>query len=352
MKKKFIVFFSITFFSLLLLGLGVGIFFGPSYLYRRVLTEGIDSPYLSFEKLPPYLFDGQTVDIPIPSEFESKEGEQWVSFPFENFLVPLPLGSLRYKLHPILEKSGLKTEIGLQVISPRDFFFLSFKMGPVIRPQLDLGKDKIFGLPYFSSFIEAMSLEKIWEDLYTKKISLLQNQQKLTLKEMVYNLFLLKTRKKIFKEEEIVSFSYFPKVQAFIGRMKYAQKGSKKEVISFFSKGQVFSYYLETVLNQERGEYLRAKIINEVLVEKRNPDKAIGLYARFKNLSFAEKIDQVGMIHLFSAWSLDRSKVNFIKEIVRYQKRGKMERSWLGPFFFYSKKDDFKKDSTFFEKKK
>ena len=104
--------------------------------------------------------------------------------------------------------------------------------------------------------------------------------------------------------------------------MKPKFGGVTLEKIYLYRDGELYTYYLETSLNQPVSKYLRWNFIRNIEYKENSPEKAVGIYALFRNLDYNQKTNQEGLIHLFSAWSLDQEKVNFMKEMVQYLERG------------------------------
>lgn len=345
--KKLKILFILIFVMALSIGLAAVIL--PYHTYYLALSEGIQNNYIDLPRYPDLYYSGKRVSAIIENDEASLNHDHWRRFPFENYTVPLPYQNPLFVFVPDFKFIDGKERKGFSLISNQGKFYIHFMIGGVYKFKVDYQTDWIFRLPYFSKYIRNKKHEQIWTDIFTKEIKFpeqgklglieyLSLVSKMDLHQMVYNVFVLKSRKN-FLPENVISFAQFPDSNLAIVELEPRFSGTKLEKIFLYRDGELFTYYLETSLNQEISKYLRWNFIKNVEYTENPPEKAIGIYALFRKLEFKQKTNQEGLIHLFTAWTLDPTKKDFLKEMVQYLERGPSTNLvYLKPLYKYSLK--------------
>ena len=67
-------------------------------------------------------------------------------------------------------------------------------------------------------------------------------------------------------------------------------------------------------------------------------DSSVPIYAQYKNLSYKDRVDQMGMTYLYTAWSHDLENREFVRVIILFLERGKDNLKFLQPFYEFAYK--------------
>jgi hypothetical protein len=349
MKKLKVI---LAFLLVLVIVIGIGAVVLPYHTYYLALTEGIQNDYLDLPRYPDMYFKGKTVNAIEQQNNQNDQNintEQWRRFPFVNYSVPLPYQNPLFVFVPDFKFIDGKERTGFNLLSNQGKFYINFMMGGVYKFKVNYQTDWIFRLPYFSKHIRKKKSTELWSDILTKKITFpergnlgfidyLFKIKNLDLHQMVYNVFILKSRK-LFLPEEVQDFALYEENDLAIVKLKPRYGGTTLEKIYLYRDGELYTYYLETSLNQSISKYLRWNYIRNVEYHDNPPEKAIGIYALFRKLEYNQKTGQEGLIHLFSSWSVDQEKSEFMKEMVQYLERGPNTNIvYLKPLYRYSLK--------------
>jgi hypothetical protein len=91
---------------------------------------------------------------------------------------------------------------------------------------------------------------------------------------------------------------------------------------------------------------LRNRYLSSVKYFESNPSASHDIYKWYKMLPYKSKIDQEGMIYLFSAWTHLPDEEGFLKEMIQFLERGKNNMYFLVPLYSYA----YRKYGTNFSK--
>lgn len=347
MKKLKVI---LTLLLVLVVMIGICALVLPYHTYYLALTEGIQNSYIDLPRYPDMYFKGKTVEAINENDEMNINTEQWRRFPFVNYSVPLPYQNPLFVFVPDFKFVDGKERTGFSLVSNQGKFYINFMMGGVYKFKVNYQTDWIFRLPYFSKYIRKKKASELWSDILTKNISFpergnlslvdyLFKIKKLDLHQMVYNIFILKSRK-AFLPDDVQDFAHLKENNLAIVKMTPKFGGTTLEKIYLYRDGELYTYYLETSLNQSVAKYLRWNYIRNVEYHDNPPEKAIGIYALFRKLEYNQKTNQEGLIHLFSAWTLDQEKSEFMKEMVQYLELGPSSNIvYLKPLYKYSFKN-------------
>lgn len=347
--SKIKVFFVL--FLVFLVAVGIAAIILPYHTYYLALNEGIQNNYIDLPKYPSHMYEGKVIENLDSSENEERiNRELWRPFPIENYNIPIPYQNPLFVFVPDFKFVDGKERIGFSLISNQAKFYNNFMMGGVQKFSVNYQTDWIFKLPYFNKYIRQKKPAELWKDILTKKISfpeqgnlsIFQYAQKilqLDLHAMVYNIFILKSRK-AFLPEDVIDYAYFPDRDIAIVEMNAQFGGTKLEKIYMYHDGLLYTYYMESSVDQAVAKYVRWYFINNIRYEVNQPEKAIGLYNLFRDLKFHQKTAQEGLVYLYSAWSLNKKKSEFMKEMIQYLERGPSTNLiYLKPLYKYALKN-------------
>ena len=246
----------------------------------------------------------------------------------------------------------MKDRPGLLIQASDKKTYIKAYPGGSEKINLNLAKDWVFELPYFKNYILSKGLNLIWKDLFTLNIDIPKNVEKakevsyfnylnviskLDARELVYKLYILKIRHKYFGEDTL-NYHYVTNKDFYLIERPHLNSNYRQEEIHFFENGVIHKFYLWANKNKALSDSLRLVILNSLTYTPENKEKSVGIYSEFRNLEFKEKVDQIGMLYLYSAWSLDQRRKEFMKEMIQLLERGKDNTNLLRPLYRYSLK--------------
>jgi hypothetical protein len=265
--------------------------------------------------------------------YEENYAQLWRNFPIRNALVPLPTRHPLFQTIPIIE-SKTKTDIpqvGIIITGPSNREVSRIYTQPEsLYPDHSQGQE-LFKFPYFRNKLKKYSLDQVWKDLFSRKIVI----ESKSLDEMVYDLYILHLRSKLFPPQT-KSYGLIKDGKQAVIELDSKDQDYKIELIMSQESGSIYSYVLRTQLGYEDSRKLRLKFLYEVSFSPMDESMARILYTEFKQLNFARQIDQEGMEYLFSSWTQDLTKVEMLKELIFYMERGGRNSLQLKPFYTYA----------------
>lgn len=322
------------FFSLISLALGLSVWFlwrYPSSLYDKWMKgEGWNKYYEISEFRPLLLKPLEPESIP---EYKEEYPELWKDFPLRSTMLPLPVRHPFFVTVPILDydKKVKSLQLGMNFLGPGGRENSRIYVLPSgIQKDYSIGLD-LFKLPFVKNRIVSLSPEKLWTDIFTKKIEAKDKP----LNEMIQDLYLLYIRSKILPRET-VRYGIIPGKSTAIIELSSKDKDYIMEMVMIQDKGNLFTYVLRTEKNNEESRKLRSKFLYTITFSPTDTDMARILYTEFKQLNFTRQVDQEGMLYLFSAWSQDTSNVDLLKEMIFYLERGSRYHKHLSTFYKYA----------------
>ena len=342
-------------FLIVLLGLVTGaaylVYLAPYHIYTMTLTEGVDTKFLKMAASPAEMRDGNFYnEDSVPDQ--SLENELFTVFHFSNFLLPLPIKNPLYAMIPSIKTEHQQLKLGASFFNPDNKEIFSFMSERLFSFELTAGGQKIFLLPYLKNYIEKKTNEEIWKDMFSKKLSLPANTgksffesveelKKISYLDLVYNLYILYNRHLLFPKN-ITKLSFDLKSSKGLIEFKKENNQEKEEQVYFLDNGIIYSVKFKTRLHSRESKEYRSSLLKEIQFKQSFQDSSIPIYALYKNISYKERIDQKGMIYLYTAWSHDLDNAGYIRVIISFLERGNKNFRFLQPFYDYA----FKKFGT------
>ncbi len=338
-------------FLIVLVGLCVGalhlVSLAPYHIYTLTLTEGVNTKFLKMDASRKELLDGNTIDLVSTKEVDASEN-LFTQFHFSNFIIPLPVDHVLYSMIPAMKIEDQKLKLGAYFLDAKNRDLFSFLSERVLPLNLTTNEQKIFTLPFFSKYIATKSLDEIWMDLFSKKLSLpattgksfydsLDVLKKITYSDLVYNLYILYNRHLLIPPN-IKALSFDPKTNMGLIELPSNDPHEKIEQAFFINNGLIYKITIKTKILYPSARSFRAKFLKELQFKVSHPDSAISIYAQYKNLSYKNRIEQKGMTFLYSAWSHDLENRDFVRVIILFLERGKENLKFLQPFYEYAYK--------------
>ena len=310
--------------------LGFSLSAAPYYYYYKVVNQGENVDWFSLDNRV------AGMEKPDPArdlKVENVENEGlWSKFHFKNHLLPIPVSNPYFFVAPIFnfDPKSKTTNLGISIsnasksIISQVYFLPRFEI-----PQASRGQ-RLFEFPVIANEMKNYELEKVWIDLFSKDLT----KWKISTDEMIYNLYLLEIRSKLF-DENLEKFYFLKDEKKAITQMKYQDKDYISEIVFSRRATTVYPILILTLKGNEEAQKIRYKVIKDLEFLNTTSSLADILYQEFKNLSFKKKIDHEGMLYLLSAWSHTPSNKELLIEAINFLERGTQNQKQLEAFYSY-----------------
>lgn len=343
MLKKFIY---LTIILALLVGAGVLVAIAPYHIYTLTLTEGVNTRFLVMKPTNKVFYDGEEIDVKAPVDMVDEKLYQ--TFHFSHFELPMPINHSLFSLIPLIRIEAAGPRLGASFQNSKNVELFSFMVERPYKLETTYGDQKIFLLPVFKNYIARKSNDDVWRDLFAKKLSLPSNEgksffeslvslQDVSYYELVYNLFILYNRRFVLPETT-ESFSF--EKEKGIGIVSLPSDDPKVRVERLYlnENGLIYPILIKTRMSDDVARNYRDKFIREIKYKHTSADSAIAIYARYKQITYGQRLDQQGMIYLYSAWSHDVNNRDYVRVIILFLERGKLNLKYLKPFYEFAYK--------------
>jgi hypothetical protein len=345
---RFIIF--ITLLICILASAGYVGYLAPYHVYTLALKEGLKTDFIETKVLPREMLLGGNYKLEKHDKNDFKEYERlWSLFHFTHFKIPIPVHHPLYDIIPVInldEKN--KQNLGLQIVNRKGVNMSKFTVLDMKRLSLNLGKYKLFNLPMYKKMILDTKLEKLWDDLFLKDLTLpdyetlgffkyIEAIKIYPYEELVYNLFILKMRAEMFPKNAI-SIGMLNEDKLGIVEVKSDNKKYSKEYIYLKENNNIRILELVTRKYTKAGKDYRNRVLKNIIYQESSEEASVHLYSFFRELNYTQKIDQEGMIYLYAAWSHSMRKKEFLIQMIQWLERGKGNAKQLRPLYNYSLK--------------
>ena len=336
---------------ILIIGSLFGLFYlasiAPYHIYTLTLTEGVDTSFLKMSPTKKSFYDGESITYFEDDELIKSSKSIYTSIHLSNFLVTLPINHFSISMIPTIKVESNQVKVGADIIDPKYRNQFTFMMEREILFDTNIENQKLYLLPIFRNYIAKKSHIEVWSDLFSKKLSLPSNEgksfkesldalNKVSYQELVYNLYILNLRTKLLPED-ILNLKFDPELN--IGLVTISEDETDLvERIYYLHQGIIYPITITTSKLSKLGMYSRNKFIRELKYKLSTKDAAIPIYAEYKNLKYSDRIEQKGMVYLFSAWSHDVDNKDYIRVIILFLERGRSNVKFLRPFYEYAYK--------------
>lgn len=335
--------------GLLLVAGTLGLFvIAPYHIYTLTLTEGVQTSFLMMAPSPSALYDGQEFQFFSSDSGTDRDDSLYETFHFSNFQMPLPLNHPFFSIIPSIKTDSSGPRLGGHFLDGKNNDLISFIVEKTYKLETSSGEHKLFSLPIFRNHIRRKSNEEVWKDLFSKKLSLPSNigesfyESLLALREvsyndLVYNLYILHNRSLLFpKGSKRISFD--SKLGHGLIEIESEDSRNRIERLYIIDKGIIYPITIKTTIGSVAAEKFRSRLLRETVYKSSSVDSSIPIYAQYKNISYAGRIDQQGMTYLFAAWSHDIVNREYVRVIILFLERGKSNLKYLKPFYEYAYK--------------
>jgi hypothetical protein len=337
----------LSMFLTILLVTGYVAYLAPYHVYTIALTEGLKTDFIETKVLPREMLLGGNFKLE-EINVNNKEYEGlWPLFHFTNFKIPIPIHHPLYNLIPVIRlDEKLKSNLGIKISNRNDVIISELLVMDMKKLTLNLGKFKLFNLPIFKKMILDTKLEKIWNDLFLKDLTLPDYDKlgffkyvdvikKYPYNELVYNLFILKMRTDMFPSNAI-NIGMLNEDVLGIVEVKNKTKRYGTEYIYLREKNNIRILELTTKKYSKSGEGYRNRILKNISYQESGEESSVHLYSFFRELNYSQKIDQEGMVYLYSAWSHSFRKKEFLIQMIQWLERGIGNKKQLLPLYNYA----------------
>jgi hypothetical protein len=341
MVKK-IVYLIIT--LALLGGAGVLLAIAPYHIYTLTLTEGVNTTFLKMNPTKDVFYNG---DIDQLNEVRDMKDEGlYQTFHFGHFELPMPINHPLFYLIPVIKIEGAGPRLGASFQNGKNAELFSFMIEKSYKFETTSGDQKLFALPIFKNYISRKSNEEVWGDMFRKKLSLPSNSgesfyeslkvlRQVSYYDLVYNLYVLYNRNFSLPPES-KRFYFYPERKMGIIELPSEDPKMLTERLYIIENGFVYPVLIKTRMSNINAKNLRQKFIQEITFRETNADSAVSVYAKYKQINYGQRIDQQGMTYLYAAWSHDLNNREFIRVIILFLERGKLNLKYLNPFYEYA----------------
>ena len=330
----------------LLAGAAFMVAIAPYHIYTLTLTEGVNTRFLQMEPTKKIFYDGVDTRVWTPEEMLDETLFQPVHF--GHYELPMPINHSLYSLIPLIKIEGAGPRLGASFQNAKNSEFFSFMLERPYKLETTSGDQKLFTLPVFKNYIARKSNDEVWADLFRKQLSLPSNEGKsffaslktlwnVSYYDLVYNLYILYNRRFVLPKDA-KAFSYYPEKMIGIVELPSEDKKIKVERLYIIESGFIYPILIKTRTIEKSATNFRAKFIREIKYKATSPDSAIAIYARYKQISFLQRLDQQGMTYLYAAWSHDLNSRDFVRVIIQFLERGKLNLKYLKPFYEFAYK--------------
>jgi hypothetical protein len=280
----------------------------------------------------------------------------WKTIHFQNFDILLPLKNPEiYFLPTPLWVDGQNILAG-EYYHRNNIKMLSFQIRPVTTLKFDHFGQKFFReVPYAREALKKKTEEIIWQDLLKVDLHVEIPQgwfdpdsvmrywdlwHEVGGQQLVYNYYLMIVRNQLLKDMQADNFVSSPD-QSFLvfdkNEKQGLSEGLRRERMVFYLNQKIYSLELISDFKDQEAQKLREVFLSNFRFNPTNENETISLYAQFKNLSYELKLDAVGLVYLYSAWSHSVNNKKILQEIILYQEKNKDNFRFLRPFYEYTR---------------
>jgi hypothetical protein len=330
----------------------------PYHFYSLALEEGISTDFLKISSFKKTFYKGGVFrQNRIDGASNSEDESLWQVLPFYNYILPLPQHHPVFLVIPRIEHYQVdkkeKLYLGFVFKDQRENELARFMSGDDLTFKMSLNKDKIFQLPVFKNKILRTSLEQVWKDMFLKDLHLpeidgqnyfssLKKVWDLSYSDLVYNLFILQMRLR-YLPKGTTKISYIEKKKMGVVEVSdddalddEMEHKFTSEIFFMYDKGIIHKFKLRVQNDDSVIEAFRARIVKELKYEATTPDKAKFLHSLHQKLEYRKKIDQEGMVYMFSGWTHEMENEGFFRETIHFMHRGEDNQINLSPLMDYA----------------
>ena len=328
MKKTLIL--SLFIISVLLLFFAAAAAY-PYYIYGQVLQGDYENDWFEVRSYKDSLLvPDEAVEL---SNIDKSNEDLWSKFHLMDVVIPLPVQNPFYNITADIQYDKKKkiNNLGLVVLGTNNKEILKIYFNQNSSMPNVINNQKLFKLPIVKKIISSFDDNKVWRDIFSKDIS----DWNLGVKDMIYHLYLLELRSRLVPKR-VVSYKLLKDSDTVIIEVESKNKDYRTELVLTRSRGFIYSYLLVTRLKSDESKKLRERLLDGITFRAGSEYLSRIIYQEFKNLSFKNKTDHMGMLYLISAWSHNPNNEALIQEMIFYLQRGESNEKQIEPLIEYA----------------
>ena len=311
-------------------GLAVTVIGYPYYQYDQFVNkEKFSSWYFISDFSKKLLSPSREIEL---KDVEISNEELWRNFHLDRIIVPLPVNNPFYSYRPILnyDKKNNSTQVGLSYIASSGEKILDIYFLETTRFNYRFYDQKLFELPIVQKNLPALDLDKIWSDLFSKRIG----KWDISYQDMIYNLYLLKLRSINFPKVA-KSFGYISNLDLGFLELESADKDYNNELFLIHEGTKINLILIKSSRLNLDAQMIKSYLLQNIKYRESTPRLADIIYKEFRALEYEEQISNIGFTFLLSAWSHDKDREEFLNEAILRLERGKYNKDILSVLLPY-----------------
>jgi hypothetical protein len=331
--------------------------FAPYHYYNEAINVGLKGPYLTLSSPGKHFLKGKEYKLSQMKGLISITDELWGKQHFSHMEIPFPIKHPQVSFVPIIKDENFGISLGGRFLNVEGGELANFMLTKSFPLIFSTKGQKIFNLPIYKKMILNTGPKILWRDLFLLDIRLpvykenivnyLEELWQIPYEKLVYNLYILYLRNQIFPEEtQLLRFHEKKnmgviKTNNGVVKVKDEHLGnvdSYHERYYILKKGVVYTVSVTIKSNNIVSESIRLNLIKNMNYRASDDSASEFIYGKYKRLSYEEKISQMGLIYLYTAWSHDTNDKNYMKQMIQYLERGKDNIIYLAPLYEYSYK--------------
>ncbi|MCK5883759.1 MAG: hypothetical protein KAG61_08725 [Bacteriovoracaceae bacterium] len=327
----------------ILLALSIGILIAPYFAYNYVVKQGMDNEYIKLSPHPAKLYGEKNFKMERVEGIYHEDESLWGIFPFSNVQISLPLKHPQIRVLPHLnlpKGTAEKLEMGLTYTDQNYHKLVTMILKRHGKFQFPFISDhKLFSLPLFKKYILGKSNKQIWKDLFTRDLTTtfilrkhfksrnlvdyLTDLYSVSYRDLVYSLFIYYLRIELLNEDFEESRYFEGRGMGVIYIPPKSEKSFQKEIVFILEKGEIYTVEIVSKIKSIMAESLRIRLLEHLKYVEDSDSNAHEIYALYKRVDYEERISNLGMMYLYTAWSHVPENTKFLKELIHFLERGK-----------------------------
>jgi len=288
----------------------------PFYIYKTIIFDKKSYDFFSISRVNVNFLKPKEFVVKEDKNIEIGDADLYRKFHFKDFNVPVPIRHPLFRLIPWITSISSRKEplLGLKIKGTDREFSLKFRPEETLDFNLGLASQRMFDYPAIRNTIINYGVNKIWKDLFSKSLTKFPKSYN----EIFYNLYIYNLRHHLLPKLTL-GLSFVKNNLGGVIELPYDEPGFKREVFWFFREGQVYTFSTVTDMSDFENRNLRRQIVTNLAVHEGDPSISKSIYNEFRSLSYDRKLDQEGMMYLYSAWShvvKELEKVFLEKQVV------------------------------------
>jgi len=322
--------------------------FSPYFIYFQAINQGLSSSYLTMNSQGPQMLRPIEFKLKKIDEFFPQNERRWKSFHFADYKVSLPLQHPTLVLLPLIVQEKGKTYFGGDIIDGKNISKFKFVAGGKFDVDYHLESQKLFDLPIFKEDLGRIPKNKFFKILFTHdvrlknidkktKLSYLRSLWKIPYSDLIFNLFVLNARNKVFSKK-MAGFTFNPEKEVGVIETEDDNPNYYNETLFFLDDEEVYTFKYRVQKGDLMADAIRTRALKILQLQKSYEDKRIEAYNDFRNLSYKDKISSVGFTYLYAGFTHVPQDLIYYKAMIRDLEKRPDNARFLTPLYEYGEK--------------